>query len=497
MFKSRIKLLYDGTILADGIGRGSNRSGIFMVVYHVFCELLKHPELEIILYCDPGRLGEMKTFISSDPFLKDYKIKIINDVDLPRGLGWLEKHILAVRTRKNQCCFEHKCLRCQAWRGVLLFQKIIRKIIRKILNLDFCRRKLDPWNSIQAAFSPAFPHLPEVLQRGNIKRYTILYDAIPYIFPDLFPDTKGGCSWNLNLLAMLGKDDVCFSISQQTKKDFLYFSELFRKCNSSFLEMFAARENINVYTSQVVEALKGRAQRNEPVSMVGAGTALKAENIEVVLLAAAERFHHVASFKRRRDVLAKYNIPNDGKYIFTLCTLEKRKNITFAIRNFLRFVEKHKAKKLYLVLGGGSWFTYQEELDAILADSRARRQVFRIGYVDDADVSVLFSHALCTIYPSIYEGFGLPVLEAMQCGCPVIASDNSSIPEVLGDAGILIETDSDQALQEALYKLYTKPALCKTYSARGLERAKLFSWEKAGNIIVNRILKDFHRKAEM
>ena len=492
MRKKKLKFLYDGTILADGLGAGSNRSGIFMVVYHIFCELLKNPGLEPILYADPARMNEVKHFIRNDAFIKNYDLKIINDPErVPEGLlGSVERSVGVVRAHKDLLCSQHKCFRCQAFRGILLGLKIIRKMVRVILDTDYFRRKNDPWNSFRAALSPAFPHLPEVLQRKKVKRYTILYDAIPYIFPDLFPDTKGGCSWNLNLLAQLGGEDVCFAISEQTKKDFLYFSNLYRECHSDFLEMFSRRKGVNQYTSEVVEALKNRKQNHESVGMIGSGSALRPENIEVTLLAAAERFRHESSPERREAVLTKYHIPPEGKYIFTLCTLEKRKNISYAIKNFVRFVEQRNISDLYLVLGGGFWYTYAAELEAMLADSKAKQQVFRIGYVDDQDVSVLFSNALCTIYPSMYEGFGLPVLEAMQCGCPVIAANNASIPEVLGDAGILINVDSDQTLLDALGKLYDDPQLCRDYSRKGLERAKSFSWEKAGEIIARRMLRD-------
>lgn len=115
----------------------------------------------------------------------------------------------------------------------------------------------------------------------------------------------------------------------------------------------------------------------------------------------------------------------------------------------------------------------------------------RIGYVDDADLAPLFTGAFCTVYPSLYEGFGLPPLEAMQCGCPVITSDNSSLPEVVGDAGIMIDINQPGSLEAALKRLYDNPRERKEFKQRGLERAKAFSWRKAAEVVHDRICRDF------
>ena len=100
------------------------------------------------------------------------------------------------------------------------------------------------------------------------------------------------------------------------------------------------------------------------------------------------------------------------------------------------------------------------------------------GYVDDDDLPILYSNAEWFVFTTQYEGFGLPPLEAMQCGCPVITSNNSSLPEVIGDAGIMIDWDSDEQHVEAYEKYYFKEELRKENSRKGLERAKLFSWKK-------------------
>ena len=496
---SKTKVLYDGTLLAEGLGRGSNRSGIFFVVYNVFRELLKFEDLEILLYCDPARLDEMKAFIWHN--MREYhrRITIVNDPEyreFPSSL--LDRTVQGVRDTKNNLCASHRCLRCQAMRGVLLALKILRKTLRIISGRE--KKPLDGLSAalleVDAVLSPAFPHKPEVIASG-VRRYTILYDAIPYIFPDLFPDTKYGCSWNLDLLKSLNGDDVCFAISQQTKDDFLYFSSLFRGKENDLLAMFEERRGANPYTVHIVDALRDRRQQGllPKIEVSARDTPLKAENIDVMLLAAAETFHECKDPERILSVRRKYKIPDGKKYIFSLCTLERRKNILYGIRNFLKFADENCVDDLVFVLGGGSWKTFIDELEREISDIPGwQERILRIGYVDDDDLSPLFSGAFCTVYPSIYEGFGLPPLEAMQCGCPVITGDNSSLPEVVGDAGIMVDVSRPDALKQALKRLYDNPSERERLIRRGLERAKCFSWEAAARVVHDRIVRDCRKR---
>ena len=96
----------------------------------------------------------------------------------------------------------------------------------------------------------------------------------------------------------------------------------------------------------------------------------------------------------------------------------------------------------------------------------------------DADLAALYSGARAFVYPSLYEGFGLPVLEAMQCGTPVITSDSSSLPEVVGDAAVCVSPDDADALVDALVSVTRDDALAADLSRRGRQRAALFSWER-------------------
>ena len=106
---------------------------------------------------------------------------------------------------------------------------------------------------------------------------------------------------------------------------------------------------------------------------------------------------------------------------------------------------------------------------------------------------LLYINAECFVYPSLYEGFGLPPLEAMQCGTPVITANITSLPEVVGDAGIMINPYNDSELLEAYSKMYFNEKLRNELSKKGIERAKQFSWSKCTNIMINQFYKDLNK----
>ena len=145
--------------------------------------------------------------------------------------------------------------------------------------------------------------------------------------------------------------------------------------------------------------------------------------------------------------------------------------------------KKNGVNDLILILGGGSLAGFVEKLGkkGVFFDSDFTQH---IGYVDDEDLPILYSNAEWFVYTSQYEGFGLPPLEAMQCGCPVITSNNSSLPEVVGDAGIMIDWNSDEQHIEAFEKYYFDEKMRKENGRKGLERAKIFSWKKTADTIV-------------
>lgn len=172
-----------------------------------------------------------------------------------------------------------------------------------------------------------------------------------------------------------------------------------------------------------------------------------------------------------REVRDRYGI--EGPYILTVGTLEPRKNHVRLIRAF----EALDHRDIELVLVGGDGWRSGAPKRAIRA-SRARARIRRLGAVPDADLAALYAGATVFAYPSLYEGFGLPVLEAMAAGTPVLTSDVSSLPEVAGDAALLVDPGSADAIRSGLDRLLHDPGLRDRLAERGRAREREFSWER-------------------
>ena len=130
-----------------------------------------------------------------------------------------------------------------------------------------------------------------------------------------------------------------------------------------------------------------------------------------------------------------------------------------------------------MLVGTQGW-DYNDIFEEIFKHEDIKKRIIITGYIPDEDLAALYSGALAFVYPSFYEGFGLPHLEAMQCGVPVITSNTCSLPEVVGDAGIMVDPTDADALCHSMLEIYNKSSLREAMSLKSIERAKQFSWEK-------------------
>ncbi len=172
--------------------------------------------------------------------------------------------------------------------------------------------------------------------------------------------------------------------------------------------------------------------------------------------------------------LQQYNLqPN--RYLLYVGTLQPRKNISTLLKSFAQYSKQDE--KMQLVLVGKKGWMYNEIFKQVGEYNLQERVIFT-GYIPDNELAVLYKNAFCYILPSFYEGFGIPILEAMSYGCPVISSFTSSLPEIGGNACEYFDPSSSETLTDRIIELQEAPDHRKELIKRGLDRVKEFSWEK-------------------
>ena len=173
-------------------------------------------------------------------------------------------------------------------------------------------------------------------------------------------------------------------------------------------------------------------------------------------------------------VAARYHLPS--KYILYVGTLERRKNLTALVRAFAEARRMASLEHALVLVGQRGWL--YEDVFRTVEELGLRDRVLFLGYVPDEDLPALYTHADLFVYLSLYEGFGLPPLEAMACGAPVIVSNVSSLPEVVGDAGLLVNPRDVPAIASEFVRVLADCDLRAAMRDRGLARARLFSQER-------------------
>ena len=183
--------------------------------------------------------------------------------------------------------------------------------------------------------------------------------------------------------------------------------------------------------------------------------------------------HHTKADWER--VKKTYNLP--ATYFLTLGTVEPRKNGLHIIKSFNHFVQKYGIDNVYLVVAGNLTFEYQQ----ILKNEITNQHILFTGRVEDDDIAILYAKANSFYFMSFAEGFGFPPLEAMACGVPVVTSNTTSLPEIIGTAGITLSPTDVNSLSNTMYKLYTEEAMRKNYIQLGLDHIKKFTWQNTAN----------------
>ena len=207
---------------------------------------------------------------------------------------------------------------------------------------------------------------------------------------------------------------------------------------------------------------------------------LDPSRVSVIPLAAAAHFRPVADAGERERVRRRYGV--GGEYVLAVGSIQPRTNLERLVRAYsLLRRERGRSNLPQLVLVGKRAWLYGETLKAI-EEEGVGGSVVLTGYVSEGDLPALYSGALCFAYPSYFEGFGLPPLEAMSCGAPVLTGNLTSLPEVVGDAGLAADPFDTGALARALARLIDDDALRAELRARGLKRARSFDWRNTARM---------------
>ncbi len=263
------------------------------------------------------------------------------------------------------------------------------------------------------------------------KRIVFLHDMAYKVYPEtLRAKTK---LWlNLNIRRSKKRADKFITISEFSKREIVTYLHI----NPDDIEVVYAGVNFNVY-------------------------------------------HPDYAVRKIENVKQTYGINRD--YFLYLGTLEPRKNIVGLVKSY------NKMKKSFLktasgypqlVLAGKKGWLYKEIYE-LVDELQLKEDILFTGYITEEESALLMNGAIAFVFPSFYEGFGLPPLEAMACGTPVISSNAASMPEVVGDAGLLVNPKSEDELYDAMLALLQDKELAANLGKKGIQRAKKFTWENA------------------
>ena len=411
-----ISVLYDVSFLA-GHDVPGHRTGIYRVVEQLARGLAASPDCNLT-FCVAAELDKSFEHLASDRYLSGIPLAMSKSGQARRKLhDELEQMTRSIETASSEVR--------------RLYKRAQRKIAYQFYQTAVARAVPVDRKTLAAAdvFHSPYHALPKQMREApHLKKFLTVYDLIALRWPHLFePGVKDVIS---NAIGSLAPTDFALCISEATRNDLLELRPEF-----------------------------------DP------------ERVFVTPLGASDDFYPCTDAATIARIKEKYGIPRDCDYVLSLCTLEPRKNVDQAIRCFARVVKQERLTNLRLVMVGSKGWDYDRIFAAVAEAGIADYTVFT-GFVEDEDLAPLYSGALAFIYLSLYEGFGLPPLEAMKCGTAVITSNTSSLPEVVGDAGKMYDPADGDGICQGLLDLLSDSELRNEMRQRSLRRSALFSWER-------------------
>ncbi len=311
-------------------------------------------------------------------------------------------------------------------------------------------------------------------------------ENVHYIVPDMYAKSR---------IARIGWEQIYFS--QRLKKDKIdifhgpsFMLSIFKSCKSiitvhdlTFLHFpqgfnfstklyyyFFFRRSLNIADMIIADSYSTKKDLIEHYH-------IHPNKIQVIYLGVDDIFKRVTNKKIIQEVKQKYSLPDT--YVLFVGLLSPRKNIRRVLRAFAQLNTNHK----FVIVGNKGWL--YEPIFKLINDLNLKEKVIFTGYADAEDLPAIYSGAEALVFPSFYEGFGIPILEAMACGCPVITSNISSMPEVAGDAAIFVDPYSINEIKDAMITIILDKNKKQELIKKGYSQVKKFSWQKMAEETVN------------
>ena len=309
--------------------------------------------------------------------------------------------------------------------------KIIREGFyqtRKSLRAEEAHFDTRQWPTGSIYHSPLYSIPQSVSKDRTVRTVQTVHDLISIFHPEWFPNGDNAIR---RMVETLPPDAHVVTVSEATKQDF---------CN---------------YT------------RTDPNRVT-----------PIQLAASPTLFYPVTDQSALRAIRQQYNL-GDSPYLLSLATFEPRKNIDHLIRCFAHAVRSGNIPAdVKLVLVGTKGWKFDSVMNELTQNKDLRSRFVVTGFVPDTQLAALYSSALSFVYPSLYEGFGLPPLEAMQCGLPVITAAIPALNELVGDAALRVPPTDADALSQAIVTIVSSASVRADLAAKAIQRAKLFSWDR-------------------
>jgi glycosyltransferase involved in cell wall biosynthesis len=426
-----MRIIYDISWLGESYLESAAASGVSRVIENVATGLVASPECEVS-FCASRSLKAVRgslDYLKSQPKFEGVPFLATKTAKLSKAL---DNRLRDLNTEIDGAAvtdlLRNQDLSWASAKKLKLHKRIERQVLARSGRAVEEQKPFDlRWLARADIFHSPIHPVPR--QVRGVRRFLTFYDIIPILYPGFC--VPGQLKFTNAVLQSIESEDWVICISQATRNDL---------CN-----------HVSIDPARV---------------------------FVTHLAAAPELFYPCDDRERIASARTQYHIP-DGPYILSLNNLEPRKNIGHVVRCFAKLVQEENINDLNLVLVGAKGWLYDEILETISAYDSLRDRIIVTDYVADEHLAALYSDALAFVFPSFYEGFGLPALEAMQCGVPVITSNTSSLPEVVGDAGLMVEPEDVDGLCDAILQVYRSAFLREAMSRKSLERSKQFSWDKS------------------